>query len=132
MELLHNLTDGFAFVLGVMPLLTITVGVSVTGDGMGVLFSRAMAGIGMCVFLGVTMIGDRFVAVWESDAHHLLRIHGKDGCLEREVALPGLGSVTVSGKRRDDAFFYAYTSWAWPTTIYRCDPPTRRMPARGL
>ena len=76
------------------------------------------------VLSSVTMIGDRFVAVWERDAHHLLRIHDKDGCLEREVALPGLGSVTVSGKRRDDAFFYAYTSWAWPTTIHRCDPGT--------
>ncbi len=79
---------------------------------------------GHAVLASVTMIGDRFVAVWEADAHHLLRIHAKDGSVEREVALPGLGSVTVSGKRRDDAFFYSYTSWAWPATIHRCDPAT--------
>ena len=80
---------------------------------------------GRAVLASVTMIGDRFVVVWERDAHHLLRIHRLDGSLEREVALPGLGSVAVSGKRRDDDFFYSYTSWAWPTTIHRCDPGDR-------
>jgi prolyl oligopeptidase len=76
------------------------------------------------VLSSVSMIGDRFVVVLEVDAHHVLRIHGKDGALEREVELPGLGSVAVSGRRRDPDFFYGYTSWAWPTTVYRCDPET--------
>jgi prolyl oligopeptidase len=79
---------------------------------------------GGAVLASVTMIGDRFVVVWEMDAHHVLRIHGIDGTLEREIELPGLGSVAVSGRRRDPDFFYAYTSFAWPTTIYRCDPGT--------
>jgi prolyl oligopeptidase len=76
------------------------------------------------VLASATMIGDRFVVVWERDAHHLLRVHGLDGAVEHDVALPGLGSVGVSGKRRDADFFYAYTSWAWPTTLHRCDPGT--------
>jgi prolyl oligopeptidase len=76
------------------------------------------------VISSVSMIGERFVVVREVDAHHALRIHSKDGVLEREIELPGLGSVAVSGRRRDPDFFYAYTSWAWPTTIYRCDPET--------
>ncbi|MGD8895303.1 MAG: prolyl oligopeptidase family serine peptidase [Acidobacteriota bacterium] len=79
---------------------------------------------GRGVLSSATMIGDRFVVVWEVDAHHLLRIHGKDGTVEREIELPGLGQVAVSGKRRDADFFYSYMSWAWPTTIYRCDPAT--------
>jgi prolyl oligopeptidase len=77
---------------------------------------------GTAVLSSVTMIGDRFVVVWEVDAHHVLRIHAKDGAVEREIELPGLGQVTVEGKRRDAEFFYSYMSWAWPTTIYRCDP----------
>jgi prolyl oligopeptidase len=77
---------------------------------------------GTAVLDGVTMIGDRFVATWQVDARHALRIHAKDGALEAEVALPGLGQVAVTGKRRDREFFYAYTSFAWPTTTYRCDP----------
>jgi prolyl oligopeptidase len=76
------------------------------------------------VLSSATMIGDRFVVVWEVDAHHVLRIHGRDGAVEREIELPGLGQVAVSGKRRDPDFFYSYMSWAWPTTIYRCDPET--------
>jgi prolyl oligopeptidase len=81
---------------------------------------------GRGVLAAVTMIGDRFVAVWQMDAHHVLRIHGKDGSVEREVALPGLGEVTVAGKRRDAEFFYSYTSFAYPTTIFQCDPATGR------
>jgi prolyl oligopeptidase len=76
------------------------------------------------VLSSATMVGDRFVVVWEVDAHHVLRIHGKDGGVEREIDLPGLGAVAVSGKRRDPDFFYSYTSWAWPTTLHRCDPTT--------
>jgi prolyl oligopeptidase len=76
------------------------------------------------VLSSASMIGDRFVVVWEVDAHHVLRIHDKNGVVETEVALPGLGQVAVSGKRRDPEFFYSYTSWAWPTTIYKCDPAT--------
>jgi prolyl oligopeptidase len=79
---------------------------------------------GKAVLSSASLIGDRFVVVWEVDAHHVLRIHGKDGTVEREVALPGLGEVAVEGKRRDPEFFYSYMSFAWPTTIYRCDPTT--------
>jgi len=81
---------------------------------------------GKAVLDAVTMIGDRFVAAWQVDARHALRIHGLDGALRREVALPGLGQVAVQGKRRDSEFFYSYTSFAWPTTLYRCDPETGR------
>ena len=76
------------------------------------------------VLSSVTMIGDRFVVVWETDAHDVLEIRGKDGALQREVKLPGLGSVSVSGKRRDREFFYQFTSFTWPTTSYRGDPLT--------
>jgi len=74
------------------------------------------------VLSSVSMIGDRFIVVREVDARHALSIHGKAGVLEREIELPGLGDVAVSGKRRDAEFFYSYASFAHPTTIHRCDP----------
>jgi prolyl oligopeptidase len=77
---------------------------------------------GRGVLSSVDMIGDRFVVVWQIDAHDVLAIYDKHGALEREVALPGIGNVTVSGRRRDAEFFYAFTSFTYPTTIYRCDP----------
>ena len=81
---------------------------------------------GKGVLASVDMIGDRFVVVWETDAHSLLKIYDKTGRLEREVGLPGIGSVSVSGRRRDREFFYAFTSFTYPTTIHRCDPATGR------
>ncbi|HXY41897.1 MAG TPA: S9 family peptidase, partial [Vicinamibacteria bacterium] len=79
---------------------------------------------GKAVLSSVDMIGERFVVVWQVDAHDLLKIYDKSGRLEREVTLPGIGSVTLSGRRRDKEFFYAFTSFTYPTTIYRCDPST--------
>ena len=79
---------------------------------------------GKGVLSSANMIGDRFVVVWQIDAHDRLRIHRKDGSLEREVALPSLGNVTVEGRRRDAEFSYSFTSFAYPTTVYRADPAT--------
>jgi prolyl oligopeptidase len=79
---------------------------------------------GKGVLSSATMVGDRFVVVWEVDAHDVLEIRGKDGSLQREVTLPGIGSVSVSGKRRDSEFFYLFTSFTRPQTSYRCDPAT--------
>jgi prolyl oligopeptidase len=76
------------------------------------------------VLSSVSMIGDRFVVVWQVDAHDLVAIHGLDGRREREIPLSGLGDVTVSGRRRDSAFFYSFTTFTSPATIYRCDPGT--------
>ncbi|HVO11315.1 MAG TPA: prolyl oligopeptidase family serine peptidase [Vicinamibacteria bacterium] len=81
-------------------------------------------GEGRAVLSSIDMIGERFVVVWQVDAHDLLKIYDKSGRLEREVTLPGIGTVTVSGRRRDQEFFYAFTSYTYPTTIYRCDPAT--------
>ena len=79
---------------------------------------------GKGVLSSVGLIGDRLVVVWQVDAHDVLKVYGKDGSLEREIALPGIGNVTLSGRRRDAEFFYAFTSFTYPTTVYRCDPAT--------
>jgi prolyl oligopeptidase len=76
------------------------------------------------VLSSVDMIGERLVVVWETDAHDVLEIRTKDGNLEREVRLPGIGNVSVSVKRRDAEFFYLFTSFTCPTTSFRCDAAT--------
>jgi prolyl oligopeptidase len=76
------------------------------------------------VLSSVSMVGERFVVVWQVDAHDLLALYSKDGTREREIPLPGLGNVTVSGRRRDSELSYAFTSFTHPTTIFRCDPAT--------
>ncbi|MHB8646402.1 MAG: prolyl oligopeptidase family serine peptidase [Thermomicrobiales bacterium] len=71
------------------------------------------------------MIGRQFVVVPMRDASHRLLIYALDGALVREVAVPALGSIgELSGKRDDPELFFAFTSFLYPTTIYRCDMTT--------
>ena len=76
------------------------------------------------VLSAVTMLGNRFVATWLVDAHEKLRVYDRDGRLEREITLPTLGSVAFSAQRRDTEGFYAFTSFTYPTTVFRYDPAT--------
>src|SRR6059036_3137556 len=70
----------------------------------------------------VQIIHDTFVANYLHDAHSRLRLFALDGRFLEDLTLPTLGSVgTVSGERKDDAMFYAFTSFLYPTTIFRYD-----------
>ena len=74
------------------------------------------------VLEGVQIIHDVFVAHYMHDAHSRLRLFGLDGRFLKDVALPTLGAVaSISGERKDDAMFYAFTSFLYPTTIFRYD-----------
>ena len=79
-------------------------------------------GPGRDVLSSVTMVADRFVAVWQIDAHHVIRTYGLDGHHQRDVGLPGMGSIPgLSGRRHHREAFYAFTSFTYPTTIFRYD-----------
>ncbi len=68
------------------------------------------------------VVGDRFILRYLQDACSLIRVHGLDGRLERDVELPGIGSAGgFGGKRRDAETFYAFTSFTQPPAIYRYD-----------
>ncbi len=74
------------------------------------------------VLASVTMVGGRFVAVWQIDAHQVVRIYDRDGRYERDLTLPGLGSIPgLTGRREHSEAFYAFTSFTYPTTIFRYD-----------
>jgi prolyl oligopeptidase len=77
---------------------------------------------GTAVMTSVTMAADRFVVTWQTDAHEQVRIYALDGSLVRDVPLPALGTVGgFSGRRAHREGFYAFTSFTWPSTIYRYD-----------
>jgi len=74
------------------------------------------------VLEGVQIVHDTFVAHYLRDAHSRLRLYALDGRFLQDVALPTLGSVgAISGERKDDEMFYAFTSFLYPTTIFRYD-----------
>ncbi len=75
---------------------------------------------GRDVLANVSMVGDKFLAVIRTHAHERARVHGRDGTFEREIELPGIGSVGgFGGKRSDDESYFAFTSFTYPTTIFR-------------
>jgi prolyl oligopeptidase len=47
--------------------------------------------------------------------------------LRGELPLPGIGTVNeIRGRQGDDEMFYSFTSFLYPTTVYRYDLKTRR------
>ncbi len=74
------------------------------------------------VLESVHIIHDTFVANYLHDAHSRLRLFALDGRPLADLQLPTLGSVgAISGQRKDDEMFYAFTSFLYPTTIFRYD-----------
>ena len=70
--------------------------------------------------ISVDRIGDRFVASYLTDARSSIRIYGLNGRTIGEVPLPGLGTVSgISGDRGDNDFHYAFTSYLYPTSVFR-------------
>src|SRR5436309_15309496 len=70
----------------------------------------------------VSIIHDTFVTSYLHDAHSRLRLFGLDGRFVKDVDLPTLGSITqVTGERKDDEMFFGFTSFLYPTTIFRYD-----------
>ena len=74
------------------------------------------------VLESVQIIHDTFVANYMHDAASRLRLLGLDGRLLKDLELPTLGSIgSITGERKDDEMFYAFTSFLYPTTIFRYD-----------
>jgi len=71
------------------------------------------------------IVGDRLVVEYLKDAKSVVRVNDLKGKLVREIALPGIGSVSgFTGKRGDTETFFSFTGFTTPTTIYRLDMKT--------
>ena len=70
----------------------------------------------------VTAVGGRFVARYLRDARSELRVLDRAGSLQHEIELPVAGTVTsLFGRDDDPRFFYSFSSYIYPTTIYSAD-----------
>jgi len=70
-------------------------------------------------------VGGRIVAQYLRDARARVVVHGGDGALQREVELPGLGSVSgFAGHADRDETFFAFQGFTQPPTILRYDVAT--------
>jgi prolyl oligopeptidase len=77
---------------------------------------------GTDVLESATMVNNQFVTMWMTDAHSAVRFFSLAGEKRADLALPGLGTVAgFSGRRAHTEGFYAFTSFTYPTTIFRYD-----------
>ena len=77
---------------------------------------------GRDVMAGVNLVANCFAITWRIDALNTVRLYDLKGQLEREIALPGVGSLAgFGGRRQHTEAFYGFTSYNLPTTLYRYD-----------
>lgn len=70
--------------------------------------------------LRVSTGGGKFFANYLVDAKTAIKQFDRSGKLEREVKLPGIGSAGGFGAKKDDThLYYSFTSFTYPSTIYR-------------
>lgn len=75
--------------------------------------------------LNVSTGGGKLFAQYMVDAVDRVYQYNFAGQRESEIALPGNGSVGgFSGRKEDSLLYYAYTSYIYPSTIYRYEVET--------
>lgn len=68
----------------------------------------------------VSAANNQLVVAYMQDAHHILRVFHLDGQFDRDIPLPTMGSIMgLSGRLADSDMALAFTSYLFPTTIYR-------------
>jgi len=73
----------------------------------------------------IQLLSGKFVAVYLKDVVSQVRVFALDGSPLRDVELPGVGwAHGFGGRQTDTETFYAFTSYATPTSIYRYDVVT--------
>jgi prolyl oligopeptidase len=71
---------------------------------------------------GMSVGGRRLFATYLQDVTTRAYVHALDGTLEREIALPGIGTAGGFDGEHDAAtVYYSFTSFTAPITVYRYD-----------
>ena len=75
--------------------------------------------------LSPSTAGGKIFANYLKDATSLIMQYNPEGKLERTIKLPGIGSASgFSGKKTDKDIYYTFTSYVYPSTIFKYDAAT--------
>jgi prolyl oligopeptidase len=75
----------------------------------------------------VRVAAGKVIATYMKDVASKAYVHNLEGALENEIDLPGLGSASgFAGNMDDTSLFYTYTSFTYPTSIFRYDVAARK------
>jgi len=78
------------------------------------------------VLEGVTTAGGKIFTQYMKDVTSRVYVYDMEGNMENEIKLPTLGNAGGFKGEQDDKFvFYTFTSYTYPTTIYKYDIETQ-------
>ncbi|MFH2144149.1 MAG: prolyl oligopeptidase family serine peptidase [Bacteroidota bacterium] len=79
------------------------------------------------VLRSVSMCFDKFIVGYMKDAHSVIEVYNYNGNFQYEIELPALGSVDgFNGQKNDSLSFYTFTSYTYPSVVYKYDFSTKR------
>ncbi|GHS86759.1 prolyl endopeptidase [Bacteroidia bacterium] len=76
------------------------------------------------VLSDASVIGDKLMLKYDKDASTHIYRADLQGQILSEIALPTLGSASISGNKHSEEAFYVFTSFTFPPTIYRYNTAT--------
>jgi prolyl oligopeptidase len=87
--------------------------------------ARDIVGEDEATLESASIVGGRLIATYLTDARTEVRTFSPDGRRVGTVALPGIGTANGFGGEPDDPeTFFAFSSYNYPTTIFRHDAAT--------
>ncbi|HEY4219991.1 MAG TPA: prolyl oligopeptidase family serine peptidase, partial [Myxococcota bacterium] len=99
----------------------VSVDVNKLGAGKPVL-TEVIAQDGKDKLESATMLGGGFVVRWLQNAHDVVTIHDSKGVKRKDVILPSIGTTSgFAGRQHDTETYFAFTSFTYPTVIYKLD-----------
>jgi len=70
----------------------------------------------------VSLIGGKIVADYMKNATSVAYVYDYEGNFLHELQLPGIGTFSgISGKKNETIGFYSFTSFTFPSTVYKYD-----------
>lgn len=73
------------------------------------------------VIASVDLAAGKMIVTYDKDAANHAYVYTMNGEMVHEIALPTYGSVGFSSRYDEPEVFYAFTSFVFPTTIYKYD-----------
>ncbi len=79
------------------------------------------------VLESVRLAGGKIVTRYIKDASSVLKVHSLKGDFEYDIELPTKGTVGgFSGEKDENIAFYSFTSYTYPTTVFKYDFTTKK------
>ena len=73
------------------------------------------------VIAGISLANGKMIVTYDKDAANHAYVYTMEGQQLHEIVLPTYGSVGFSSEYKEPEVFYAFTSFTFPTTIYKYD-----------